>query len=191
MQVFELKGELRTDLGKKATKVLREEKKVPCVLYGGKENSHFSVVEKDLSKLVYTPFVYIVKIMIDGNAYEAVMREIQFHPVTDRILHIDFYHIFAEKPVIIEVPVKLKGFAEGVQAGGKLVQVIRKLKVKALPANLPGEVELDVTSLGLGKSIKVKELSFDNFEVVNAKEVVIAQVKVTRASKSVEAGDKK
>jgi large subunit ribosomal protein L25 len=111
--------------------------------------------------------------------------------VTDRILHIDFYHIFAEKPVIIEVPVKLKGFAEGVQAGGKLVQVIRKLKVKALPANLPGEVELDVTSLGLGKSIKVKELSFDNFEVVNAKEVVIAQVKVTRASKSVEAGDKK
>ena len=141
--------------------------------------------------MVYTPFVYIVKIMIDGNAYEAVMREIQFHPVTDRILHIDFYHIFAEKPVIIEVPVKLKGFAEGVQAGGKLVQVIRKLKVKALPANLPGEVELDVTSLGLGKSIKVKELSFDNFEVVNAKEVVIAQVKVTRASKSVEAGDKK
>ena len=116
MQVFELKGELRTDLGKKATKVLREEKKVPCVLYGGKENIHFSVVEKDLSKLVYTPFVYIVKIMIDGNAYEAVMREIQFHPVTDRILHIDFYHIFAEKPVIIEVPVKLKGFAEGVQA---------------------------------------------------------------------------
>ena len=191
MQVFELKGELRTDLGKKATKVLREEKKVPCVLYGGKENIHFSVVEKDLSKLVYTPFVYIVKIMIDGNAYEAVMREIQFHPVTDRILHIDFYHIFAEKPVIIEVPVKLKGFAEGVQAGGKLVQVIRKLKVKALPANLPGEVELDVTSLGLGKSIKVKEISFDNFEVVNAKEVVIAQVKVTRASKSVEAGDKK
>ena len=191
MQVFELKGELRTDLGKKATKVLREEKKVPCVLYGGKENIHFSVVEKDLSKLVYTPFVYIVKIMIDGNAYEAVMREIQFHPVTDRILHIDFYHIFAEKPVIIEVPVKLKGFAEGVQAGGKLVQVIRKLKVKALPANLPGEVELDVTSLGLGKSIKVKELSFDNFEVVNAKEVVIAQVKVTRASTSVEAGDKK
>ena len=191
MQVFELKGELRTDLGKKATKVLREEKKVPCVLYGGKENIHFSVVEKDLSKLVYTPFVYIVKIMIDGNAYEAVMREIQFHPVTDRILHIDFYHIFAEKPVIIEVPVKLKGFAEGVQAGGKLVQVIRKLKVKALPANLQGEVELDVTSLGLGKSIKVKELSFDNFEVVNTKEVVIAQVKVTRASKSVEAGDKK
>lgn len=191
MQVFELKGELRTDLGKKATKVLREENKVPCVLYGGKENVHFSVVEKDLSKLVYTPLVYLVKVTVDGNSYDAVMREIQFHPVTDRILHIDFYQISAEKPVIMEVPVKLNGFAEGVQAGGKLVQVIRKLKVKALPANLPGEVELDVTTLGLGKSIKVKELSFDNFEVVNAKEVVIAQVKVTRASKSVESTDKK
>lgn len=191
MQVFELKGELRTDLGKKATKVLREENKVPCVLYGGKENVHFSVVEKDLSKLVYTPLVYLVKVTVDGNSYDAVMREIQFHPVTDRILHIDFYQISAEKPVIMEVPVKLNGFAEGVQAGGKLVQVVRKLKVKALPANLPGEVELDVTTLGLGKSIKVKELSFDNFEVVNAKEVVIAQVKVTRASKSVESTDKK
>ena len=191
MQVFELKGELRTDLGKKATKVLREENKVPCVLYGGKENVHFSVVEKDLSKLVYTPLVYLVKVTVDGNSYDAVMREIQFHPVTDRILHIDFYQISAEKPVIMEVPVKLNGFAEGVQAGGKLVQVIRKLKVKALPANLPGEVELDVTTLGLGKSIKVKELSFDNFEVVNAKEVVIAQVKVTRASRSVESTDKK
>lgn len=191
MQVFELKGELRTDLGKKATKVLREENKVPCVLYGGKENVHFSVVEKDLSKLIYTPLVYLVKVTVDGNSYDAVMREIQFHPVTDRILHIDFYQISAEKPVIMEVPVRLNGFAEGVQAGGKLVQVIRKLKVKALPANLPGEVELDVTTLGLGKSIKVKELSFDNFEVVNAKEVVIAQVKVTRASKSVESTDKK
>ncbi|WP_298616765.1 50S ribosomal protein L25/general stress protein Ctc [uncultured Odoribacter sp.] len=191
MQVFELKGELRTDLGKKATKVLREENKVPCVLYGGKENVHFSVVEKDLSKLIYTPLVYLVKVTVDGNSYDAVMREIQFHPVTDRILHIDFYQISAEKPVIMEVPVRLNGFAEGVQAGGKLVQVIRKLKVKALPANLPGEVELDVTTLGLGKSIKVKELSFDNFEIVNAKEVVIAQVKVTRASKSVESTDKK
>lgn len=191
MQVFELKGELRTDLGKKATKVLREENKVPCVLYGGKENVHFSVVEKDLSKLIYTPLVYLVKVTVDGNSYDAVMREIQFHPVTDRILHIDFYQISAEKPVIMEVPVRLSGFAEGVQAGGKLVQVIRKLKVKALPANLPGEVELDVTTLGLGKSIKVKELSFDNFEIVNAKEVVIAQVKVTRASKSVESTDKK
>ena len=109
--------------------------------------------------------------------------------MTDRVLHIDFFQISADKPVIMEIPVKLRGFAEGVQAGGKLVQVIRKLKVKSLPADLPGELDVDVTSLGLGKSIKVKELSFDKFEIVNAKEVVVAQVKMTRAAKAAE--DKK
>lgn len=190
MQVFELKGEKRNDLGKKATKAVRTDAKVPCVLYGGEGNVHFSVVEKDLSKLLYTPIVYTVKLNIGGVAYNAIMREIQFHPVTDRVLHMDFYQIAADKPVIMEIPLKLKGFAEGVQAGGKLVQVIRKLKVKALPGDLPGDLEIDVTSLGLGKAIKVKDLAFDKFEIVNAKEVVIAQVKMTRAAKST-ADDKK
>ena len=171
MQVFELQGELRTDLGKKATNLLRAEGKVPCVLYGGKENVHFSVVEKDLQKLLYTPVVYIVKVNVAGQSYEAVMREIQFHPVSDRVLHMDFYQISEDKPVIMEVPVKLQGFAEGVQAGGKLSLVVRKLKVKAIPANLPGEIVLDVTNLGLGKSI-------------NAKEVVVAQIKLTRAARA-------
>lgn len=187
MQVFELKGEVRNDLGKKASKTLRTEQKVPCVLYGGEENIHFAVVEKDLMKLLYTPVVYTIKVSLNGKVYNAVMREIQFHPVTDQVLHIDFYQIFEDKPVVMEVPVKLQGFAEGVQAGGKLVLITRKLKVKAVPANLPGEIVLDVTSLGLGKSIKVKELSFDNFEVVNAKEVVVAQIKMTRAAKSADA----
>ncbi len=186
MQIFELKGEVRNNLGKKASKSLRTEKKVPCVLYGGEGNVHFSVVEKDLIKLLYTPVVYVVKIDLNGKTYNAVMREIQFHPVSDRVLHIDFYQIFEDKPVVMEVPVKLQGFAEGVQAGGKLVLVTRKLKVKAVPANLPGEIVVDVTTLGLGKSVKVKELSFENFEVVNAKEVVVAQVKMTRAAKSAE-----
>ena len=171
MQVFELQGELRTDLGKKATNLLRAEGKVPCVLYGGKENVHFSVVEKDLQKLLYTPVVYIVKVNVAGQSYEAVMREIQFHPVSDRVLHMDFYQISEDKPVIMEVPVKLS-------------LVVRKLKVKAIPANLPGEIVLDVTNLGLGKSIKVKDLSFENFEIVNAKEVVVAQIKLTRAARA-------
>lgn len=184
MQVFELKGEVRSDLGKKATNVLRAESKVPCVLYGGKENIHFSVVEKDLQKLLYTPIVYIVKVNVGGQSYEAIMREIQFHPVSDRVLHMDFYQIANDKPVVMEVPVKLEGFAEGVQAGGKLSLVVRKLKVKAVPAALPGEIVLDVTNLGLGKSIKVKDLSFDNFEIVNAKEVVVAQIKLTRAARA-------
>lgn len=184
MQVFELKGEVRNDLGKKATSILRTEGKVPCVLYGGEENIHFAVVEKELQKLLYTPIVYIVNINVNGKSYEAVMREIQFHPVSDRVLHIDFYQISDNKPVVMEVPVKLQGFAEGVQAGGKLSLVVRKLKVKALPANLPGEIVLDVTNLGLGKSIKVKDLSFEGFEIVNAKEVVVAQIKLTRAARA-------
>lgn len=184
MQIFELKGEVRSDLGKKATSVLRAEGKVPCVLYGGKENIHFAVVEKALQKLLYTPVVYIVKLVIDGQEHEAIMREIQFHPVTDRVLHIDFYQITDDKPVMMEVPVKLHGFAEGVQAGGKLSLVVRKLKVKALPADLPGEIMLDVTHLGLGKSIKVKDLSFDKFEIMNAKDVVVAQIKLTRAARA-------
>lgn len=184
MQIFELQGELRNDLGKKATIALRNEGKVPCVLYGGEENVHFSVLEKDLQKLLYTPIVYIVKVNVGGKSYEAIMREIQFHPVSDRVLHIDFYQISEDKSVIMEVPVKLQGFAEGVQAGGKLSLVVRKLKVKAIPANLPGELVLDVTNLGLGKSIKVKDLSYDNFEIVNAKEVVVAQIKLTRAARA-------
>ena len=138
------------------------------------------MVEKDLQKLLYTPVVYIVKVNVAGQSYEAVMREIQFHPVSDRVLHMDFYQISEDKPVVMEVPVKLQGFAEG----GKLSLVVRKLKVKAIPANLPGEIVLDVTNLGLGKSIKVKDLSFENFEIVNAKEVVVAQIKLTRAARA-------
>ncbi len=190
MQVFDLKGESRIDLGKKATNLLRQEEKVPCVLYGGGENVHFVVTEKDLSKLLYTPKVYVVKINVAGKAYDAIMREIQFHPVTDRVLHIDFYRIFPDKPVIMEVPVKLQGFAEGVQAGGKLSLLVRKLKQKALPVDLMDELVLDVTSLGLGKSIKVKDLSFPKVEIVNPKEVVVAQIKLTRAARAAAQGTK-
>ena len=184
MQVFELKAEGRKDLGKKATIAVRNEGKVPCVLYGGAENVHFVVAEKDLAKLLYTPIVYTINLNVDGKSYSAIMREIQFHPVSDRVLHIDFYQITENKPVVIEVPVKLQGFAEGVQAGGKLALIMRKLKIKAPLADLPGEVVLDVTNLGLGKSIRVKDLSFDKFEIMNAKDVVIAQIKLTRAARA-------
>ena len=187
MKVFELKGEKRSDLGKKATKALRVAESVPCVLYGGEENIHFSVSERNLAKLLYTPNVYIVKAHVGGKTYDAVMREIQFHPVTDKALHIDFYQISSDKPVVVEVPVKLQGFSVGVQAGGKLVLNTRKLKVKALASQLPDELTIDVTNLGLGKTIQVKELSFEGVELVNAKDVVVAQVKLTRAARSMDA----
>lgn len=188
MKTFELKGELRNDLGKKASKSLRTEERVPCVIYGGTENIHFSVIAKDLSKLLYTPEVYIVKVNLGSKACNVVLREIQLHPVTDKVLHVDFYQIFEDKAVVMEVPVKTEGFAEGVKAGGKLALVTRKLKVKALPKHLPGELVLNVETLGLGKSVKVKDLSFENFEIVNAKEVVVVQIKLTRAARAAQQG---
>jgi len=184
MQVFELKGEVRNDLGKKATKAVRKEEKVPCVLYGGEANVHFVVLEKDLKKLLYTPNVYLVNLNLNGKSCQAVMREIQFHPVTDRVLHIDFYQTSEDKPVAMEIPVRLTGHAVGVQAGGKLALVVRKLKVKALPKDMPDEVVVDVTSLGVGKSIKVQDIQVEGVELLNAKSVVVAQVKLTRAARA-------
>ena len=135
-------------------------------------------------KLLYTPKVYLVNITINGKSYKTAMREIQFHPVSDKVLHIDFYQVSEEKPVVMEVPVKLTGFAAGVKLGGKLIQVMRKLKVRAIPANLPDELVVDVTPLELGKSMKVKELGFEGFEIVNSPEVVVANVKITRDARA-------
>ena len=184
MQVFELKGEVRKDVGKKATKAVRREAMVPCVLYGGGDNVHFMVKERDLKNLIYTPKVYLVKLNLTEGSRMCVMREIQFHPVTDKILHIDFYEINDEKPVVMEIPVKTTGHAVGVQAGGKLVVITRKLKVRAFPKDMPNELTIDVTSLGVGKSIKVQDLTFTDFDIENAKSVVIAQVKLTRAARA-------
>ena len=184
MEIFELAGSVRTDLGKKANKALRANGEVPCVIYGAGENINFYVTEKSLMKLLYTPKVYLVNITIDGKSYKTAMREIQFHPVTDKVLHIDFYQVNEDKPVVMEVPVKLTGFAAGVKLGGKLIQVMRKLNVRAIPANLPDDLVVDVTPLELGKSMKVKELNFENFEIVNSPEVVVANVKITRDARA-------
>ena len=184
MQVFDLKGDVREDLGKKASKGLRVEEKVPCVLYGGESNVHFSVTERDLRKLLYTPHVYLVKLNLGSTSYDAVMRDIQFHPVTDKALHIDFYQIFEDKPVILEIPVRTEGFASGVQAGGKLTLNSRKLRVKALPKDMPDELVINVESLGVGKAIKVKDMVYGSIEIMDPKSAVVAQVKLTRAARA-------
>ena len=182
MQVFELKGAVRTDVGKKATKALRKEAKVPCVLYGGESNVHFTVLEKDLKNLLYTPKVYLVNLNLDGKSCGAVMREIQFHPVKDNVLHVDFYQIEENQPIVMEVPVQLEGLAEGVRAGGKLQLQVRKLKVKATYDKIPERLVVNVSNLGLGKTIKVGELAFEGLEILNAKETVVCAVKLTRAA---------
>ncbi len=183
MKVFELKGTLRTDLGKKATKADRVGDNVPCVLYGGAENVHFNATVSDLRKLIYTPEVFIVDLTVAGKSCKAIMKALQFHPVSDKVLHIDFLEVSENKPVVVEIPVQLNGLAEGVKAGGKLALEMRKLRVKGLFTNFPERINIDVTDLGLGKTIQVGALKLDNLEILNAKNAVVAQVKLTRAAR--------
>ena len=183
MKTFELKGTLRTDLGKKATKADRVIDNVPCVLYGGAENVHFTTTISDIRKLIYTPEVYIVNLDIEGKKTKSIMKALQFHPVSDKVLHIDFLQLTEDKPVVVELPVKLEGLAEGVKAGGKLSLEMRKLKVKGLYTQIPENIVINVSELGLGKSIQVAKVSVKNLEILNNKNAVVAQVKLTRAAR--------
>ncbi|MFV0471703.1 MAG: 50S ribosomal protein L25/general stress protein Ctc [Paludibacteraceae bacterium] len=183
MKTFELKGEVRQELGKKATKAARTEGIIPCVLYGGKENIHFTATGGDLRKLIYTPEVFVVNLSVGKSIVKAIVKDIQFHPVSDEVLHIDFLEVSEKKPVAIEIPVKLLGLAEGVKAGGKLSLEMRKLKVKGIYTNIPEIIKIDVTSLGLGKSIQVGKVQVKDIELLNAKNAVVAQVKLTRAAR--------
>ena len=194
MKSIEIKGSLRTETGKKAAHSLRQNNGVPCVLYvmqkdenGNQVATHFTVTVDGLRKLVYTPHIYVVDLNIDGKIVNAIMKDIQFHPVTDAILHVDFLQINEENPIVMEVPVQLEGLAEGVKAGGKLALQTRKLKVKALYNLIPERLVVNVTNLGLGKTIKVGELNYEGLTLLNAKEAVVCAVKLTRAARGAQA----
>lgn len=189
MKQIAISGTARTQLGKKAAKNLRNSGMIPCIIYGEQKNEngepvalHFSVPVNELNKLVYTPHIYLVDINIDGTDHKAVLKDLQFHPVQDNVLHADFYEVHAEKPIVMGVPIAPQGLAEGVRAGGRLMTMVRKLNVRALYQDIPEKLNIDVTSLGLGKSIKVGDLSFDKLELVTPKEVVVCTVKMTRAA---------
>lgn len=188
MKTFNLAGESRETTGKKAAKAFRTEGKVPCVLYGKGENVHFVAEAKGFAKLIYTPNTYIVNLTIDGKEETAIVKDIQFHPVSDEILHVDFARVDTKSPIVIEVPVRTEGLARGVKAGGKLQLSTRKLRVKALMENLPDVLTVNVTKLGLGKSILVEDLNFDNIQLVNSPKAVVAQVKLTRAARAADTG---
>ncbi|HCS88220.1 MAG TPA: 50S ribosomal protein L25 [Bacteroidales bacterium] len=182
MKTFQLSGTLRSEYGKKAAKALRKQELVPCNLYGNGNNLTFTAKVADVRKLIYTPDTMVVELSLDGAVHMAVVKELQFHPVTENLLHIDFLEVTEDKPVTVAIPVQLTGHAEGVKAGGKLSMEIRKLNVRGLYKNFPDRLMVDVTSLGLGKKIFVSDLHFENLEVMNAKSLVVAQVKATRAS---------
>ena len=191
MKSFDLKGTSRTEVGKKSTNELRKNNGIPCVLYGiEKEAKAFAVTTDAVRKLVYTPDIHVVNLTIDGVECTAVLKDIQFHPVKDTILHMDFLQIVEDKAIVMEVPTVLTGLAAGVKLGGKLQQAIRKIKVKAVYANIPEKLTVDVTELGLGKSIKVGELSFEGLELVTPAQTVVCSVAATRASREAANGKK-
>ena len=192
MRTIDVKGTARTIAERsseqsRALKAIRKNGGVPCVLYGGEEIVHFTVPNEGLRNLVYTPHIYVVNLDIDGKKVNAILKDIQFHPVKDTILHVDFYQIDESKPIVMEVPVKLEGLAEGVKAGGKLALQMRKIKVKALYNVIPERLVINVSNLGLGKTIKVGELSYEGLELITAKEAVVCAVKLTRAARGAQA----
>src|SRR6185436_13357819 len=181
MKSLTIKGTKRTKISKQAVKQLRGEGKVPCVPYGAKANVHFASPILDFKPLVYTDNVHTVQLSIDGTDYNAVMKEIQFHPITDRIIHIDFVEINTDKEVVIDIPVKVKGTSEGVKEGGRLIQKLRKLKISALMKDLPDNVEIDITPLKIGDSVRVGNLKKDGVTFLDSTNNIVVGVRVTRA----------
>lgn len=184
MNKIEFEAQARTEMGKKATNALRNEGLVPCVMYGGKDNVHFSATLNQLKDVVYTDKFVIAKVTVNGQTREAVLKDIDFHPITDKILHIDFQELVKGRKVKVEIPISTSGLARGVKNGGVLSQNLRKLTVKAKPEEFIPEIVVDITNLGIGKSIKVRELKDLSFEVVTPGSNPIVQVIVPRTLRS-------
>lgn len=183
MKSITINGSQRESVGKKATKALRNAGQVPCVLYGGNETVHFSATELAFSKLVYTPNAHTVVIALDnGNTFDAVLQDIQFHPVTDKILHIDFYRLFEDKEIAMNIPVHVIGTSRGVLNGGVLRKNRRKLRVKALPKNLPDFLEADITPLKIGSKLYVTALEGEGYTLLHSDNTVVVQIKTARTA---------
>lgn len=192
MKTLAMFGYLRDEVGKSSTKLLRNEGKVPCVLYGGKnENINFSMYSADFKNLVYTPNAYKVQLEIDGKIHKAVLKDIQFHPVNDTILHVDFLAISEDRPVEMKIPVKFVGNSVGVRSGGKLIAKAQKLRVLALPSKLPDVIEIKIDDLDIGQSIKVAQISSQEYTILDSPNNPIVTVKTTRASQSAATDSKK
>jgi len=187
MQTITIEGIVRKDLGKKATKALRKNQQVPCELYGGEENIHFAATPKSLKGLIYTPDFHTATIDIDGKQHVAIIKDIQFHPVTDAVLHVDFQELIPGRMVQTEVPLRTVGVPEGVQTGGKLMMKVRRLKVKTTPENLIDKVEIDVSGLELGQSFKVRDIKDLGMQIMNPSGIPIASVEIPRVLRSADA----
>ncbi len=183
MKSITIKGQKRESVGKKATKAVRDAGFVPCVIYGGDQPVHFTADERAFTNLVYTPNAHTVVVELEGGKkVDCVLQDIQFHPVSDKILHIDFFQLDGAKEIIMEVPVKVVGKSPGIMAGGTLRLNLRRLKVKALPKNLPDFVEADITPLEMGNKLYVTKIATNNFKIMHPDNTVVCQVKISRAA---------
>ena len=214
MKTFELKAEPRTELGKKSVKALRKEEKIPAVINGGKLvelpynealkpgeklveldakrgiiTTDIVVKTEDVRKLIYSPDIFEINLEINGETKKAVLKELQFQPVKDTVLHIDFLEVYPDKPIVMEVPVQIEGHAEGVKAGGKLTLSMKKIKVKAPYTEIPERLVINVDHLGLGKTLQVGELHFPGLEMVTPKEAIVCAVQLTRAARGAAAAE--
>ncbi|WP_316793497.1 50S ribosomal protein L25/general stress protein Ctc [Pedobacter frigoris] len=186
MKTIAISGSPRENVGKRDAKELRYEGKVPAVLYGGKEQQHFAVVTTELKDAIYTPEANFVEITLGTQKIKAIIKELQFHPLTDLLLHVDFLQLFDEKEILMEIPIKLTGTSPGVKMGGKLVQKLRKLRVKALPKDMPQTVEVSIAKLEVGNLFRVRDLSKGNYVITNTPEDTIVSVGMSRALKQAE-----
>ena len=180
MKSVSISAEKRVDLGKKEAKAIRAAGKVPCVIYGGENVQHFAATEIAFNNLVYTPNVYTVAIDIEGSIVHALIKDIQFHPVTDRIIHIDFIELIPEKEVNTEIPVVIKGNAIGVRNGGKLRKTLRKLSIRSTPENLPDAITLNISDMTIGEKIYVRDIEANNFDILTSGNAVVVAIKTAR-----------
>ena len=180
MKTVSLSGSSRGNVGKKDAKRLRKDGQVPCVLYGGEDQIHFSMDDRNFTKILFTPDVFVIKIELDGNEYDTILQDIQYHPVTDKVLHADFLLVFPDKPIKVSIPVRLKGTPPGVEKGGRIVQKLRKLGVLGLIKDMPEFFEIDISELEIGNSVKIMDLNLDNLTLLDRPTEFIVGVKVTR-----------
>ncbi len=186
MKTLEINGSFRTELGKKSSKQIRKTGNVPCVIYGKEKNIHFHVHENSFKDLVYSPEAHLVQLNIEGKIYKVVLKDMQFHPVKDNILHADFIEIFDHKPVTINIPIKVSGDSVGVIAGGKLSIKRRTLKVKGLAENLPEHLNIDITNLKIHEGLRVMDLSYDKIELLDAKKSMVLTIATSRVAAKTE-----
>jgi len=181
MKTVSMSGSLRENVGKKDARKNRADGKIPCVLYGGKEEVHFVVDEKDFGPVIFTPYIHLINLTVNKQQYQTILKEVQYHPVTDEILHVDFLELIPGKPIIVSLPIRIQGSSKGVLRGGRMVKKFRKLKVKALPEHLPDEILIDITELEINDIIKVGDIQIDHVQMLDIATSTVVSIASTRA----------